>query len=191
MTINSTIFKTAALVVALTLGAARMTSEAKAPEAKKGVVTGKGVGDFDFLTGRWKINHRRLKDGTQNEWQVFASSAVVHRVLDGMGSIEELHTADGGFMGMGVRMWHPAEKRWADHWASARDGVVNAPQFGQFIDGEGVFVIEEVVDGVKWLYRGMWDRITPKSCRWHQSSSKDGGKTWEWNWYMDWERIDP
>ncbi len=60
---------------------------------------------------------------------------------------------------------------------------------GEFIDGEGVFISDEELDGVKWLYRGVLDRITPTGCRWHQSSSNDGGKIWEWNWWMEWTRV--
>ena len=156
--------------------------------AGKGIITGKGVGDFDFLAGVWQIRHKRLKDGTKDEWQRFDSGATVHRVLNGMGSVEELRKADGRDMGMGIRIWLPEQKKWADHWTSAGNGVVNAPQLGQFIDDEGVFISEEDVDGVKWQYRGVWDRITPKRCRWHQSASSDGGKSWEWNWWMEWTR---
>ena len=36
---------------------------------------------------------------------------------------------------------------------------------------------------------GVWDRITPTSCRWRQSISHDGGKTWEGNWIMEWTRV--
>jgi hypothetical protein len=157
--------------------------------AGKGMVTGKGAGDFDFLAGEWRIRHQRLQDGTKDEWQYFESGATVHRVLNGMGSIEELRKADGGDMGMGIRVWLPPEKKWADHWTGAANGVVNPPQKGEFIDGEGVFISEEEVDDVKWLYRGVWDKIATTSCRWHQSASKDGGKTWEWNWWMEWTRV--
>lgn len=157
--------------------------------AGKGTITGKGIGDFDFLAGEWRIRHLRLKDGTAAEWQRFDSGATVHRVLDGMGSIEELRKPDGTAMGMGVRVWLPEQKKWADHWTSAANGVVNPPQLGQFIDGEGVFITEELVDGVKWLYRGVWDRITPDGCRWHQSSSSDLGKSWKWDWWMEWTRV--
>lgn len=155
----------------------------------RGEITGKGPGDFDFLTGEWTIRHLRLKDETSGKWQRFDSSATVHRVLDGMGSVEELRKPDGSFMGMGLRMWLPEQKQWADHWTSAANGLVNPPQMGQFIDGEGVFISRENRDGVDWLYRGIWDRIAPGQCRWHQSSSKDGGKTWQWNWWMEWTRI--
>lgn len=152
--------------------------------AGKGIITGKGVGDFDFLAGDWHIQHQRLKNGTKNEWQRFESSATVHRVLDGMGSIEELRNADGSYMGMGVRIWLPEKKKWADHWTSASNGVVNAPQLGAFIDDEGVFNSEQEVDDVRWQYRGVWDKIYSKSCRWHQSAAKNG----DWNWWMEWTR---
>lgn len=154
----------------------------------KGNVTGEGIGDFDFLAGEWKIRHKRLIGGTKDEWLYFESGATVHRVLHGMGSIEELRNADGSDMGMGIRIWLPEQEKWADHWTSAGNGVVNAPQLGEFIDGEGVFISKEEVDGVKWQYRGVWDRITTESCRWHQSASKDGGNSWEWNWWMEWTR---
>jgi hypothetical protein len=92
-------------------------------------------------------------------------------------------------MGMGVRVWLSQEKKWADHWTSAGNGVVNPAQKGEFIDGEGVFITEEEADGVKWQYRGVWDRIGDGTCRWHQSASSDGGKSWEWNWWMEWTRV--
>ncbi len=154
----------------------------------KGTVTGEGVGDFDFLTGDWHIRHMRLKGGTKDEWQHFDSSATVHRVLGGMGSVEELRKADGSYMGMGVRVWRPELEQWADHWTSADTGIVNDPQLGQFIGGEGVFTSDYEIDGTNWKYRGVWDRITSDSCRWHQSASKDGGNSWEWNWWMEWIR---
>lgn len=191
---NGTGLLVAAMAASLPLRAIR--GEAMEPKIDtsytppgKGIVTGKGIGDFDFLTGEWKIRHLRLKDGTKDEWQRFDSGATVHRVLHGMGSIEELRKADGSDMGMGVRVWLPQEKLWADHWTGAWNGVVNDAQKGQFIDGEGIFITEEDVDGVHWQYRGVWDRIGEGKCRWHQSSSDDGGKSWEWNWWMEWTRV--
>ena len=151
----------------------------------KGIITGKGVGDFDFLAGHWHIRHKRLKEDV---WQSFDSSATVHQVLGGMGSIEELRNADGSDMGMAVRVWRPEIKKWADHWTSAGSGVVGVPQFGNFIDGDGVFISEADIGGIKWQYRGVWDQITPETCRWHRAVSKDGGKSWDWNWWMEWTR---
>jgi hypothetical protein len=179
----------AAGLILTATGARAMNDTNYTRTGKPGKITGKGIGDFDFLAGEWKIHHRRLKDGTTDVWEESESGATVHRVLDGMGSIEELRAPSGAFMGMGVRVWLPQEKKWADHWTGVYNGVVNPAQKGEFIDGEGVFISDEEVDGVKWLYRGVWDKITPTSCRWHQSSSKDSGKTLEWNWWMDWTRV--
>lgn len=156
--------------------------------AGKGIVTGKGVGDFDFLSGNWHIQHKRRTDITKDDWQRFESTATVHRVLNGMGSIEELRNADGSDMGMAVRTWLPKLEKWTDHWTSAVNGVIGAPQMGEFIDGEGVFITEEEVDGINWQYRGVWDRITSESCRWHRSVSNDDGENWKWNWWMEWTR---
>lgn len=179
---------TAALLAGI-WGAGMIDSTALAAAAGLAQVTGKGIGDFDFLAGEWRIHHRQLKDASTGQWHEYDSTATVHRVLDGMGSIEELRKPDGRYLGMGVRVWHPEEAMWADHWTSAANGVVNAPQMGRFIDHAGVFLSEETDNGIKMLYRGAWDQISPKSCRWHQSSSKDGGKTWDWNWYTNWSRI--
>lgn len=155
----------------------------------KGIITGRGKGDFDFLVGNWSIRHRKLKSAASPDWIEFSSGATVSRALDGLASIEELRNPDGSYLGMGVRVWQADEKAWADHWTSAANGVVNPPQMGKFIDGEGVFTSEETIDGVHWIYRGVWDHITAHSCRWHQSSSADNGRTWSWDWWMEWTRI--
>ena len=156
--------------------------------AGHGIVTGQGAGDFDFLAGNWTIRHRKLKSEEGREWTEFSSSASVHKVLGGLGSLEELRNPDGSFLGMGIRVWVSESKAWADHWTSAANGVVNPPQMGRFIDGEGVFTSEETINGVRWIYRGVWDQITASTCRWHQSSSNDNGLTWSWNWWMQWTR---
>lgn len=154
-----------------------------------GTITGKGPGDFDFLTGEWAIKLRNFDTSGPNGKKVKEASATVHRVLNGAASIEELRNGDGSIWGMGVRVWHPNEKVWADHWTSAQDGVVNPPQLGQFIDDRGLFALDDM-DGDKPLkIKAVWDQITASSCRWYQTSSKDAGKTWEYGWYMDWTRV--
>lgn len=175
-------------IVAL-LGTSGTIQSLKATEMTKGKITGKGIGDFDFLTGEWTIKNRRLKDGATDIWEEFPGAATVYRLMGGMASIEELRIPKDNYRGMGVRVWHSQEKLWADHWTGAYNGIVNPPQLGQFIDGEGIFISDDESDGKLIKARGVWDRITPNSCRWHQSTSADGGKTWDYNWYMDWTRV--
>jgi hypothetical protein len=152
-------------------------------------ITGKGPGDFDFLTGEWTIKLRNFDTSGPKGMEIKEASATVYRVLNGMGSIEELRRGDGSMWGMGVRVWHPETKQWADHWTSAENGVVNPPQLGQFIDGAGIFLGEEETEGKKVQFKAVWDKITPTSCRWYQIMSKDRGKTWEYGYYMDWTRV--
>lgn len=144
-------------------------------------------GDFDFLTGEWRIHNRFLEKGT---WIEFPGEATVVGILGGIASIEELRIPARGFSGMGLRLLDVERKVWSDHWVNAKSGKVAVPgQEGVFVDGAGTFISHDTVDGIAWQYRGVWDQITPGSCRWHQSSSRDGGQTWEWNWYMDWTRV--
>jgi hypothetical protein len=155
----------------------------------KGIITGKGAGDFEFLTGEWRIANRRLKDGTKDQWEELPGEATVFSVMSGQVSIEELRIPVGSHRGMGLRVWRPKEKKWTDHWTGTWNGVVNEPQLGEFIDGEGIFIGQETADGKTTQYRGVWDKITANGCRWHQSASTDGGKSWTWNWWMEWTRV--
>jgi len=60
---------------------------------------------------------------------------------------------------------------------------------GVFVDGVGVFEADDMDGETPIKVRGVWDRITPNSCRWYQEISRDGGRTYQGNWYMDWTRA--
>jgi hypothetical protein len=62
-------------------------------------------------------------------------------------------------------------------------------QTGSFENGVGIFGADDM-DGDKPIkIRGTWDQITPTSCRWSQAVSRDGGRTWDENWVMQWTRV--
>jgi hypothetical protein len=147
-------------------------------------------GDFAFLTGEWRISHRRLKDAAKDEWDTFTGEATCWGILGGIGSIEELRIPARNFSGMGVRLLDVENRVWNDFWVNAKFGVLSTPGLtGSFENGVGTFIAEDVIDGKPIISRGVWDRITKTSCRWHQASSKDGGKTWQPDWFMDWVRA--
>jgi hypothetical protein len=147
--------------------------------------TGK-PGDFDFLTGEWKIAHRRLKDG---KWDQFDGEATVVGILGGVVSVEELRIPSRNFNGMGLRMLDVERKVWADYWVNGQNGVMNPPSWGTFTNGIGPFDADETDAGKPVIVRGEWEQLAPGSCRWRQSVSRDGGKTWEENWIMHWRRV--
>lgn len=146
------------------------------------------AGDFDFLAGEWRIQHRRLKSA--DEWDEFVGEATCFSILGGVGSVEELRIPARNFSGMGLRLLDVGTKVWNDFWVNAAGGVLTTPgQTGYFEDGVGTFSADDVDGDQPIKVRGVWDRITPSSCRWQQAVSRDGGKTWEINWSMDWQRA--
>jgi hypothetical protein len=148
------------------------------------------AGDFDFLAGAWKISHRRLKTTGSDDWDVFDGEATCWTILGGVASIEELRIPQRGFSGMGLRLLDIDQRVWSDFWVNGKSGVLTPPGMtGGFDNGIGTFVADDVDDNRPIKVRGIWDRITPSSCRWHQAISRDGGMAWEGNWFMDWVRA--
>jgi len=144
-------------------------------------------GDFDFLTGEWRIANRRLKDGS---WEEFPGEATVVAILGGRASVEELRIPARDFSGMGLRLLDAERRLWADHWVNARSGVLTPPPaMGSFVDGVGTWDSDDMDGDAPIIVRGVWDQITPDSCRWYQATSRDGGATWQENWVMRWTRA--
>ena len=143
-------------------------------------------GDFDFLTGRWKILNHKRRDGA---WDVFDGEATVHALLAGVCSVEELRIPARQFSGMGLRLLDVKQAQWSDFWVNAASGALGSDGLkGSFEGGAGIFQSEEQDQGVTVLYRSVWDRITPSGCRWQQGASRDGGRSWVLDWSMDWVR---
>jgi hypothetical protein len=172
----------AGLAAASQLGASTAMAAAVKPAA-----TGK-PGDFDFLSGNWKIKHRQLKD---KKWDQFEGEATVVGMLAGVASVEELRIPSKKFSGMGLRLLDIEKKLWADYWISGKSGVLTPPPaWGSFVNGVGTWDSDEEDDEKKpIIVRGVWDKITANSCRWYQASSADDGKTWEENWVMEWVKV--
>lgn len=144
-------------------------------------------GDFDFLTGEWRIAHRQPRNGG---WDRFAGEATVTRILNGVGSVEELRIPARNFSGMGLRLLDLETHVWSDFWVNARSGALTTPGLtGSFENGAGIFVSDDVMEGQPIKAVGVWDNITANGCRWRQATSRDGGRTWEQSWIMDWTRA--
>ena len=145
-------------------------------------------GEFDWLTGEWRIaNRRRLADG---RWDEFGGEATCFSILGGVVHVEELRIPERHFSGMGLRTLNVESGLWSDYWVNAVSGVLGeAGLTGGFEAGIGIFDSEVDQDGQRVRHRGQWDLITPRSCRWQQMSSRDGGQSWDVNWSMAWTRV--
>lgn len=176
-----------ALLLQAAGGLAASSSASSNPGARGSCPPGR-PGEFDFLTGEWHIHNRRPK--TEGGFDEFPGEATVTRLLDGAASIEELRIPAKGFAGLGLRCFDPKARLWRDIWMNAKDGIVEGPGMpGHFVDGAGIFEADDKEGETPIKVRGIWDQITPRSCRWRQGVSRDGGVTWEFNWWMDWTRA--
>lgn len=145
-------------------------------------------GDFDFLTGEWRIAHRRLR--APGDWDVFNGEATCWSILGGVCSIEELRIPERNYAGMGLRLLDVRNRIWSDYWVNGQSGVLGAgAQTGGFIDNVGTFSADDMDNDQPLKVRGVWDNISPTTTRWRQAVSRDGGSTWEENWIMDWVRA--
>jgi hypothetical protein len=147
-------------------------------------------GEFNFLEGKWRIKNRKRKGPLGSEWDEFDGEATCFTILEGVCSVEELRIPARNFRGLGLRLFDVEKKVWNDFWVNSQSGVLTAPgTSGYFENGVGTFISEDTDKGKPVLYRGVWDEITERSCRWRQGASYDGGKTWDDSWIMQWTRA--
>ncbi|MDT8757698.1 hypothetical protein MZO42_03215 [Sphingomonas psychrotolerans] len=149
--------------------------------------------DFDFLHGSWTVRHRRRKARLtgNEEWETFSGTLDNRPVLGGHGNIgDNLFALPSGMQrGIGLRAYDPTRGEWLSWWLDGRAPASFAPPLrGRFAGGIGTFEGEELLDGRPVRTRVLWSRITPRSARWEQAMSGDGGTTWETNWISDFVR---
>jgi hypothetical protein len=151
-----------------------------------------GRNDFDFLAGSWKVHHRmltqRLKGST--EWIEFEGETVLRKILNGIGNIDEniIHMPSGPVRAISLRLFNPVSKEWSIFWSTDKTGTLDIPMVGSFKDGRGEFYAQEVNDGKRIYSRFIWSKTDTSSPQWEQALSEDGGRTWETNWIMEFER---
>ena len=147
-----------------------------------------GLHGFDFLHGRWRVAHRRLRErlvGSQ-EWDAYEAVAVCIPILDGLGNVDEFRSAEGP-IGASLRFFDLATQLWSIWWVSSRDGLLGPPVTGGFEHGVGTFLGPDAHDGRPVLVRFIWQDDASKP-RWEQAFSTDAGATWETNWVMEFSR---
>jgi hypothetical protein len=145
-----------------------------------------GAHDFDFDIGTWKTHLKRLVHPLSGSgtWVELDGITVVRKVWNGSANLAELTTdaASGHLQVLSLRLYDPRARQWSLNTANANSGALGVPTVGEFKDGRGEFFDQETFNGRMILVRNIWSDITADSCRFEQSFSDDGGKTWEVNW---------
>lgn len=153
-----------------------------------------GVHDFDFLIGRWRVHHRRLKERLANnhEWVEFEGTLAAQQLMDGSANVDDnVFELPGGISrGVALRSFDAKSQQWAIWWldGSTPLGPLDPPVRGSFHDGVGTFYADDTFKQKPVRIRFTWSHITPTSCHWEQAFSPDAGKSWETNWVMDFKR---
>lgn len=152
-----------------------------------------GARDFDFLVGRWRVSHRRLRQRLAGctEWEEFEGTSTMWPLLSGLGNVDDnvIGLPSGRYRALSMRAFDPATGLWAIWWVDARrPHQLDPPVVGRFEGGVGSFLADDRLDGRPIRVRYLWTDITPLSARWQQAFSEDDGRTWETNWVMDLQR---
>jgi hypothetical protein len=152
-----------------------------------------GQHDFDFEIGVWKTHLKRLVHPLNGStaWVELSGTTVVRQVWNGRANLAELETdaASGHLEVLSLRLYDPQSRRWSLNTANVKSGILSVPTIGEFKDGRGEFFDQESFNGRAILVRNVWSDITVDSCRFEQSFSDDGGKTWEVNWIATDTRV--
>lgn len=165
-----------------------------APAADPPAAPRDGQRDFDFEIGTWKTRlSRRLEPLTgSDKWVEYEGTTVVRKVWNGGANLVELDVKGpaGRIEGLALRLYNPQARQWSLHFSNRRGGTLSPPTIGEFKNGRGEFYAQETLDGRAILVRFVISDITPRSCRFEQAFSADGGKTWEVNWIAVDTRIE-
>lgn len=149
--------------------------------------------DFDFQRGDWRVHHQ-VKRPEPEGWVEFEGTCRNRGLVDGSANVEEntFFRPAGVTYGIALRTYDAKSRQWAIWWVDGRDphGALDPPVKGCFENGVGTFYSDHVADGKPMRVRYLWSHITTKSARWEQAISADGGKTWDTNWIMAFERAE-
>jgi hypothetical protein len=192
--VQTSLGRIAAVSGLLLLWIASAAAQANPPRADQPVSARDGQHDFDFEIGTWKTDLKRLAHpltGSQ-EWIQCHGTTVVRNVWSGRANLVEL-VADcaGGrhFEGLNLRLYNPVSQQWTLNFSNAAAGTLSQPTVGGFKNGRGEFYDQETFNGRSILVRFVITPLNADACRFEQSFSDDGGKTWELNWVATDTRV--
>jgi len=145
-----------------------------------------GAHDFDFEIGTWKTHLRRLVHPLSGSttWVEYEGTTIVRKVWNGRANLVELVVdgSAGHLEALSLRLYNPDSHQWSLNFANSATGTLSQPTIGEFKEGRGEFFDQETLNGRAILVRFVITGVSATSCRFEQSFSDDGGKTWELNW---------
>ena len=147
--------------------------------------------DFDFLIGNWTIANRRLRirGVGSSDWDEFPATGHCFKLLEGVVNVDDFLAPARGLSGASVRTFEAASQSWSIYWIGGASGKMFPPVHGSFANGGGEFFGKDEDDGQPVDVRFRWSFQADGRPLWEQAFSRDGGASWETNWYMDFTRA--
>lgn len=162
-----------------------LLSALAANAASQGPMQPDGQHDFDWDLGTWKVHSQRLLHPLTGSttWAEYDGTDVVRKLWGGRANIGEveLQGPAGHLEYLTLRLYNPQTRQWSMHISSSASGTLSPPAVGSFDGRHGEFLDREDYQGRNILVRFEVSVLTPAACRFEQSFSADGGRTWELN----------
>jgi hypothetical protein len=156
-----------------------------------------GAHDFDFLIGNWKAHVLVLPDRLvgSTKWVEQNGISNHRKLLDTDANFEEFDAYSDELKkrnkGQTLRMYNPTTHQWSIYLLDLDKGELDTPPVvGEFNGNRGEFYNQDRYKGRAIFVRYVWLNISPKSARFEQAWSVDGGKTWEVNFTVDLTRAE-
>lgn len=145
---------------------------------------------FDFLVGQWKVENKVLNERfvKSEDWYEFEASLKVEKRAFGQVDKFAGIRQNTYFEGMTLRIFNPETDLWSLYWTDNWTPVLQPPLIGGFKNGVGKFYAKDLYNGRSIDIRFIWRDCESIHPIWEQAFSIDGGKTWEINWVMNFER---
>ncbi|HET9448638.1 MAG TPA: hypothetical protein VFO35_20370 [Steroidobacteraceae bacterium] len=152
-----------------------------------------GQRDFDWEIGTWKTHLKRLQRPLTGSttWAEYEGTTVVTKVWNGNANLVELDVKGpaGAIEALSLRLYNPESKQWSLNFANSRGGTMTIPAVGEFRNGRGEFYNQDTLNGRSIFVKFIIQCESADVCKFEQSFSADGGKTWEANWIATDTRV--
>ncbi|MBA3666652.1 MAG: DUF1579 domain-containing protein [Sphingomonas sp.] len=152
------------------------------------------AGNFDFLFGRWSVQHRKLRERLAGcaEWFAFPGTLEVGPILGGLGNFDYNGLADpeGSYSAHSLRLYSSASREWSIWWLDSRDtsAGLGPAVVGRFEGLKITLFGEDMFRGKPIRVRTSYEPLGANDAQWTQAFWRDEESNWEVNWIMDFSR---
>ena len=138
---------------------------------------------LDFWVGEWDLTWPDVPSG-----KVMHGTNSIRRVLDSC-VVEENFSGgtDAALRGKSVSLFDKPAGKWKQTWVDNEGSYLDF--VGEFKDGQMILAREVTrPDGTRSLQRMVFKNIGADAFDWSWEGSNDGGKTWNVNWPIHYQR---